>query len=213
MTARLSKLILFVNALLAGLAVVCAVVLARDLSHARPLPPAPGPRVANGQAPKPIDPVADSSPRGDSLAAYNVIAAKSLFNPSRAEGSATPTPTAAPAGPKPVLMGVVVDGTRSRAYLEDPASKRVLSYQIGDTVSGGRIEQITSEKVLIARPEGSVELLLRDTTKLTSAAPPPVGGVAAATPPAMFNAGPRPIPPSRALRRPVVEPPPPRSQP
>jgi hypothetical protein len=209
----LSKPVLFVNAILAGLAVFCAVLLFRDLSHARPIPAMPSPRSASGQASKLSDQAANSAARGDALAAYNVIAAKSLFNPSRSESSATPTSTAAPAGPKPLLMGVVVDGARSRAYLEDPASKRVLSYQIGDTVSGGQIEQITSERVLIARPEGSVELLLRDATKLTSPAPPGGGGIAAATAPAMVNApvpavGTRPVPSSRAVRRPVGEPPP-----
>jgi hypothetical protein len=208
----LSKLVLFVNAILAGLAVLCVVALVRDFSHARPLPPAPSPRAAAGQASKPPDQVATSVPHGDALATYNVIVAKPLFNPSRTEGSATPSPTAAPAGPKPLLMGVVVDGVQSRAYLEDPASKRVLSYQIGDAVSGGKIEQITSEKVLIARPEGSVELLLRDATKLTSSAPPPPGGIATATPQATVSGpfpavGARPVPPSRAFRRPVAEPP------
>ena len=213
MTVRLSKLVLSVNAIFAGLAVFCAVALVRDLSHARPLPPMPSPRAANNQASKPADQVGNSAPRADTLAAYNVIVSKHLFNPSRTEGGSNPASTAAPAGPKPLLMGVVVDGARSRAYLEDPASKRVLSYQVGDTVSGGRIEQITSEKVLVARPEGPVELLLRDATKPTSPVPPPMGGVAAATPPAMANApspvtGTGPIPPSRALRRPVGEPPP-----
>ena len=205
---RLSKQVLLVNAILAGLAAFCAVSLVRDLTHARSLPPAPAPRpmAALKSGGDPADPAA----RGDALGAYNVIVAKHLFNPSRTEGGAAASVApATPSAPKPMLMGVVVDGPRSRAYLEDPASKRVLSYQIGDAVSGGRLEQITSEKVLIVRPEGPVEVMLRDPLKPK----PPTTGTSAAAPP-RIGPGPRadnPVAPPRgpmsppAVSRPGTE--------
>jgi hypothetical protein len=211
---RVSKQVLAVNAILAGLAVFCAVSLVRDLTHSRSLPAPPAPRRA--AALKPGDDPAASAIRGETLGAYNVIVAKHLFNPSRSEGGPVASAPAAPAAPKPMLMGVVVDGGQSRAYLEDPASKRVLSYQVGDTVSGGRIEQITSEKVLIVRPEGPVEVMLRDPLKPKPAAAPSAVNAPNA------GAGPRadspvapprgPVPPLRAPRRPGAEPPQPSQQ-
>ena len=147
----------------------------------------------------------------EKLDQYNVIVAKHLFNPSRSEGAAIAAATAAPPAPKPMLLGVVVDGGRSRAYLEDPASKRVLSYQVGDTVSGGRLEEISSERVLIARPEGPMEVMLRDPLKPkpgpapSAANAPPVGSGPRIDNPVV---APRPqAPPTRALRRPGTEPP------
>jgi hypothetical protein len=206
---RVSKQVLVVNAILAGLAVFFAVSLIRDLTHPRSLPPPPAPRraAAHGAG---DDPVA-SVVRGEALGVYNVIVAKHLFNPSRSEGADIAAAVAAPPAPKPMLLGVVVDGGRSRAYLEDPVSKRVLSYQVGDTVSGGRLEEITSERVLIVRPEGPVEVMLRDPLK-----PKPAPAPSAATAPSA-GSGPRvdnPVvppgpqaPPARAPRRSSTEPP------
>jgi len=73
--------------------------------------------------------------------------------------------TAAAPVSKPILHGVVVDGAKSRAFLEDPAVKRVAGYSVGDTISGGRIQRITDDRVVIARPEGPLEVLLQDPGK------------------------------------------------
>ena len=99
--------------------------------------------------------------RPDQRPLYNVIAARSLFNPSRTETAAAPA-TAAAAAPKLFLHGVVLDDTRSRAFIEDPTSKKVFAYTVGDSGAGGKLETIKSDRVVIARPEGPVELLLRD---------------------------------------------------
>jgi hypothetical protein len=207
---RVSKQVLLVNAILAGLAVFCVVSLIRDLTHVRSLPPPPAPRRA--AAPRVGDDPAVSVIRGETLGAYNVIVAKHLFNPSRSEGGAVAAAATAPPAQKPMLLGVVVDGGRSRAYLEDPASKRVLSYQVGDTVSGGRLEEITSERVLIVRPDGPVEVMLRDPLKPKPAPAPSAGGAPpVGSGPRIDNpvVPPRPqAPPTRALRRPGTEPPP-----
>jgi hypothetical protein len=174
MISRLSKRLWLLNLLLVAVAVVFGVVLARDATHSKPLPPSPAPR--RGVAPA----AAEGAPAAvaeDKLATYNVIVAKYLFNPSRSEGGPAPAAPAAPPPPKPMLLGVVVDGPKSRAYLEDPSTKRVFGYKIGDTVSGGRLDQITDDKVVIVRPEGAIDVLLRDPSK-----PKPPAAPAAGTP-------------------------------
>jgi len=208
MIPRVSKRLLLVNVILAAVAVFFVVSLVRDLTRSRPLPPPPAPRRA--QAAAPVEEQAQSAIAGEQLAAYNVIVAKHLFNPSRSEGGAAAAATpAAPPPPKPMLLGVVVDGPKSRAYLEDASTKRVFGYQIGDTVAGGRLDQITDDKVVIVRPDGTMEVMLRDPSKPKPAAPaagtpgqpasppPAVPGSRAETPPA----APRPPVTPRAIRR------------
>jgi hypothetical protein len=80
---------------------------------------------------------------------------------------------APPAGPKPVLHGVLVDGEQSRAYLEDPVAKRVFGYTIGDTIGGGRLEQISEGGVVIRRADGPIEVILQDPTKPKAATAQP----------------------------------------
>jgi hypothetical protein len=87
----------------------------------------------------------------------------------------------AAAGPKPLLHGVVMDGPRSRAYLEDPAVKRTFGYAVGDTVGGGRLEVIHVDRVVIGRSDGLLEVLLQDPSKPKAPAPA-AAGPAAATP-------------------------------
>jgi len=174
MIPRVSKRLLLVNVILAAVAVFFVVSLVRDLTRARPLPPPPAPRRA--QAAAPVEEQAQSAIAGEQLAGYNVIVAKHLFNPSRSEGGATAAAApAAPPPPKPMLLGVVVDGPKSRAYLEDATTKRVFGYQIGDTVAGGRLDQITDDKVVIVRPDGAMEVMLRDPSKPKPAAASPAG--------------------------------------
>ena len=84
---------------------------------------------------------------------------KNLFSPSRSEAPAGPVVAA---GPRPLLHGVVMDGPKSRAYLEDPTVKRTFGYAVGDAVNGGRVQSIGEDRVVIARPDGLVEVLLQD---------------------------------------------------
>lgn len=42
---------------------------------------------------------------------------------------------------------------KSRAYIEDPVTKVVRGYQIGDTVAGWRLEQIREDRVVISGAE------------------------------------------------------------
>jgi hypothetical protein len=170
-----SKKLLALNIALAGLAIFLGAWLVRDLAASRPLPPPPPPRKPAAAATT-EEPAADSTAQ-DRLTAYNVIVTKYLFNPSRAEGGAAEVAKpAVPLPPKPLLLGVVVDGKASRAYLEDPSTKRVFGYQVGDSVAGGKLDKITDDRIQISRSDGQMEVMLRDPTKPRPPAP------AAATP-------------------------------
>jgi hypothetical protein len=180
----MSKRLIAVNALLGLLALVFLWQIVRGLSAPRPLPAPPESRLAaQVGAPTPAEP----RRRAPDEAAFGVIATKNPFNPSRSEAAGAAASPAA--GQKVFLYGVVLDAGRSRAYIEDPASKRVFGYAVGDPVAGGRLERIAADRVVIARPEGPMELMLRDPSK-PRAAPPPA--VAPTTPSARPG---QPVPP------------------
>jgi hypothetical protein len=152
----MSRRLLIVNVLLGIVSVALATGVVRTLVVKRSLPPPAAARVASAPPPATAPTSADPG-----LSSYSVIAARNLFNPARSETLATA------AGPvsKPILHGVVLDGAKSRAFLEDPGLKRVSGYSVGDTIGGGRIQRITDDRVVIARPEGLLEVLLQDPGK------------------------------------------------
>lgn len=169
--------------------------LVRDLLAAYPLPPPPALRAARSVV---AGTAAAGSTGPPSAAAYGVIAAKNLFSASRTEAPAGPVVAA---GPKPLLHGVVMDGPKSRAYLEDPQLKRTFSYGIGDAVGGGRVESIAADRVVIGRGDGLVEVLLHDPSKPrpapTAAAPVPVTPLTTvAAPGTTAPSGPIPVAPA-----------------
>jgi hypothetical protein len=169
-----SRRLLVINVALGIVSVVLAVGIFRTLLAKRPVPPPPAPRAVS--APAPAAAAVDVEAADGGPGAYGVIAARTLFNPSRSETTAV---VAAPAAPvaKPILHGVVVDGAKSRAFLEDPAFKRVAGYSVGDAVGGGTIQKIADDRVVIVRPEGPFEVLLQDPSKPR---PAPVATVAQA---------------------------------
>jgi Type II secretion system protein C len=184
----MSRRIIALNVLIGLVVVGLAVLLAREMAVRRSLPP-PSARPAAPASGSPAGEQAAAAPgRGDSIAAYGVIASRNLFTATRSEA---PPPQAAPPppppAPKPILHGVIVDEVKSRAWLEDPATKRTFGYTVGDTVGGGRLERIAADRVVIARPEGAVEVLLRDPSKPRPAAAP-AGPPAPARPPARATA-------------------------
>jgi hypothetical protein len=158
--------LMILNILLGALSCLFAVVLIREVLVVHPLPPPPVLRPT--PPPSPLAPTI--APEG--VVAYGVIVAKNLFSPSRSEMMAD----AVVAGPTPVLHGVVMNGEKSRAYLEDPVTKRITGYAIGDSIGGGRLQAIRSDRVLIGRPQGTVEVLLQDPSKPKPAAPLPTVG-------------------------------------
>jgi hypothetical protein len=173
----LLDLVLACLASVAGIGLVREAVEGRSLPTARVLPESnPQPAVddstsapAQGSAQSSAQ-SSESQPQGG-VAQYAVIAARNLFFASRGEVAAVVAP--ALAGLKSVLHGVVIDGDRSRAYLDDPVAKRVFGYAVGDSVVGGRLERILDDRVVIRRPEGMVEVLLQDPAKPQAEAPPP----------------------------------------
>jgi hypothetical protein len=187
----LPRRLLLLTLVVGAVGLVFVFALGRELLTSRPLPPPPAARTAQpAPAAGPVTALA-RSPGGD-LGAYNLIPERNLFNPTRSESSVV-----AARGPmiKPLLHGVVLDGPRSRAYLEDPAAKRVFSYIVGDTLGPGRIETIGADRVVIASPEGSFEVLLRDPSKPRPAPPAAAAAPGAPGAPAATPAAAAPTPP------------------
>lgn len=167
-----------------------------------------------------VVPPAVETPRAPA-GSYTVVAARNLFNPSRSESaSGITTVTAAPLV-RPNLFGIVVRDGGSIAYLEDPVTKRVVGYRVGDKVIGGTVQTIKSDSVVIERPEGPLDVRLRDAGKpRATATPGPTGLPQLGMPSGTFQP-PQPgaavlpgvIPPA-ASAQPVPQPiPPPMSQP
>jgi len=147
-----------INALIGVLGCLFVAGLIREAVSARPMPAPPAPRASQPTAAP--TPVPTAQP--PAVSRYEVIAAKNLFSPTRAEAPTRPTVAE---GPKPLLHGVVMDGDKGRAYLEDPVARRAVGYGLGDTVAGGRVHSISPDRVVIIRPEGRVEVLLQDPSK------------------------------------------------
>ena len=166
----MSRRVLALNVLLGLVGALCAAGLIRELLTPLPLPPTP-------RAAAPAGVSVPAPARAGSAGAYGLVVSKNLFSPSRSEAPAGPVVVA---GPKPLLHGVVMDGPQSRAYLEDSTVKRTFGYAVGDAVNGGRVQSISPDRVVIARPDGLVEVLLQDPAKPRPAGPPTAG----ATPPA-----------------------------
>src|SRR5947199_3490870 len=163
--------LLFLNVVLAAVSVLCIVLIAKQLLTARP-PATPRGRPAVGAS-------AAAAPAGDSRLppqAYNVIASRNLFSPTRSE---TAGPALAGGAPvlvaKPALPGVVLREGSPIAYLEDPLTKRIAGYRVGDPIAGGTVQTISADTVVIARPEGMVDVRLRDPSKPRPAPSQPSG--------------------------------------
>ena len=131
------------------------------------------------------------------LPSYAVVAAKSLFNPARTEDAAGASPSQI--GPRPFLYGVVVGDDLSIAYLEDPGSKRVSGYRIGDAIAGGTLAAIKTDHVVLKRADGMIDVQLRDPAK------PQVAVPEAAVPPALQPAI-QPVGPGVLPRPPMPNP-------
>jgi len=170
--------LLAVNVVLAGVSLLCVGLIVKQLIGSRPAAPSRArPPASTPAAPPP----AAESPRLPAQA-YSVIATRNLFSPTRSE-----MPGAGMAGGpavnivKPNLHGVVLRDGAPIAYLEDPLTKRIAGYRIGDPIAGGTVQTISADAVVIARPEGTVDVRLRDPSKPrppapAAAGPPPVPG-------------------------------------
>jgi len=143
---------------------------------------------------------ASQGSKGDEAAAYPEIAEGNLFDPQRMGRAPRAVESMMP-GTGLVLQGVVVEGGRGRAFLEEPATKRVAAFSVGDSVPGGIIENISDDRVVIAGPGGLREVLLRDPSK-----PRPVLAAAVTAPAAAPATAPAlPSTPERVVTPPTTQ--------
>src|SRR5947209_9145625 len=158
-----------INVVLAAVSVLCIGLVVKQIAAGRPAVPPRGR--------SPIAAPAEPAPAGDSRQApqaYNVIATRNMFSPTRSETSGPAVAGNAPALiAKPSLHGVVLREGSPIAYLEDPLTKRIAGYRIGDPIAGGTVQTISADAVVISRPDGMVDVRLRDPSKPRPAPPQP----------------------------------------
>ena len=194
-------------AALTGLAVAAGLGLVQEAMWTRPMPPMP--IAEEAPPPQALMVVARDTLRGPiETAHYAVIAVRNLFSASRGEQAENTVTASSAAGAKLFLHGVVVDGPASRAYIEDPDTQRVSGYALGDAVGGGKLVRILDDRVVIRRPDGLMEIMLRDPAKPQPAAPGAPAGPGAPEPPAGTPGAPAPPAPGPgAEAHPPVAPP------
>ena len=194
------KKLLIINALLLVIAGGSAAYIARQFMAplAMPLP-------TRSRPASPVTAPGEESPRNQA-GAYASVAARNLFSPTRTETPPTPvTATVAPVA-KPNLFGIVLRDGAPIAYLEDPATKRVAGYRVGDAMAGGTVQTISADSVVIVRPDGNMDVRLRDPGKPRSAPQPATAGqpaVPGSQPVVGPTALPGVIPPAGAAGPPV----------
>jgi hypothetical protein len=160
-----------INAALVVIAAVSVGLIVKQLVSTRPVE---APR-ARGSAAAPAAAATPAETPKPSPQAYSVVAARNLFSPTRSETPGAGIVSGAPATPvvKPNLHGVVLRDGSPVAYLEDPMTKRIAGYRVGDPIAGGTVQTISADAVIIARPEGAVDVRLRDPSKPRPVPPAP----------------------------------------
>jgi hypothetical protein len=196
------------NVVLAAAAAVLVLYIARQFMAPMPLPVGGRRAATTGTVGPGID-----APRPP-VSAYNVVAARNLFSPTRTEAPSGAVVTGAVLV-KPNLFGVVVRESGSIAYLEDPTTKRVAGYRVGDRILGGTVQAIKTDVVTIDVPGGggAMDVRLHDpgkpraTPAAMTGAPQPT--VAPALPGVIPPAAPTTPPPAQVAQPtqpPVVQP-------
>lgn len=175
------KKLLIINALLTVIAAGAVVFIARHLTAPLPMP------LASRRPPATAPAASADEPRpSPGTGAYMAVAARNLFSPTRTEAPTTAIAGAAVAVPKPNLYGIVLREGAPIAYLEDPTTKRVAGYRVGDNVAGGTVQTISADGVVLTRPEGTVDVRLRDPARPR---PAPAAAVAPGAQPVQPAAG------------------------
>ena len=180
----MTRTLLVANVLVAGLGCLFAAGIIRDVVTRRGLPPAPVPRVS--QSPAEATSLAEPTLP---ITTYQVIATKSMFNPGRSELVEVTAAASTTGAVKPILHGVLIDGPRSRAYLEEPGARQVFGYAVGDKVGGGVLDSIGPDRVVIIRADGPLAVLLQDPGKPRPGSPAALAGPPGQRPPAPSGSG------------------------
>jgi hypothetical protein len=188
--------LLIIIAILLFIAAGSVTFIVRQLSTPMPMPQASRTRAVGAGTGR-------AEPPRQQPGAYASVAARNLFSPTRTESPPTAAAAAtASSAPRPNLYGVVLRDGAPLAYLEDPATKRVAGYQVGDSVAGGTVQTISADSVVIARPDGNLDVRLRDPSKPRPATAPVAAAVPGAQPVAapegVSGALPGVIPPAAA---------------
>src|SRR5215813_8545886 len=158
-TLGMSWRFLIVNALLLALSLTLFIFIVREMTPPREsvelarTAPAPGTVATPDNAPAPTGP-----------AVYSVIGTRNLFSPTRTEPTKAEAVTGA-ATLRPNLLGVVLDGEQSIAYLEDPVTKRVFGYRLGDALAGGVVRAIESDRIVLERETQRLDIELHDPSR------------------------------------------------
>ena len=202
------KSLVAVNLTLAALAALLLVYIVRQVVAPMPMP------VGGRRAPAPPTTASVAEPARLPATAYGVVATRNLFSPTRSEAASSTVTAAAPVV-KPNLFGVVVREGASIAYLEDPTTKRVAAYHIGDRIVGGTVKTIKGDVVTLDVPGGPMEVRLHDPgkprTAPATAVATPQPGVAAPVLPGVIP--PAPPTPATPQTPPQAVPPPQVAQP
>ena len=166
----MSKRLLMLNALLVGASAGLIAYIGWQV--ASPKTDTPGRRASSA----PVASTAAAPAATDrSGGALGTIASRNLFSPDRTESASANASNALAALPKPSLHGVIPRDGAPVAYLEDPITKRVAGYRVGDSVAGGTLQSISEDRVILTRPEGQVDVRLHDPSRPRPQAPPTPG--------------------------------------
>jgi hypothetical protein len=195
---------LTMNVLLAALSIGFAGQLMREMTVPRGSP-AP---VRPSTALRHTDETASTPAVGHSPA-YSVIASRNLFSPTRTDTQSADAAVTI-GSPSLNLVGVALAGDRSLAFLQDPGTKHVHSYGVGDAVAGGIIRTIEATRIVLERSHQQLDVPLHDPSRTGwtlaaganafvasgASAPPtpatPVPPITLESLPTTFGAGPTP---------------------
>jgi hypothetical protein len=199
----MSRRLVALNLVLAAMATLLIVYIVKELTAPVPLP------VGGRRTAGPAAAAATADMSRPPASAYTMVAAKNLFSPTRTEAPSSGLASAAPIV-KPNLYGVVVREKDSIAYLEDPLTKRVAGYRVGDRIQGGTVQTIKSDGIVIDSPSGPMDVRLREPSRpraQPAAAPTPTPATATPALPGVIPPAPTTASPPVAAGQPGVVPP------
>jgi len=166
----LSRPLLALNLVLAGLSVFFSIRIGNALFAPAPRSTSPVARTVAAAGPRDHGAARNSASSG----AYDVIATKSLFDPNRSQSTSSEVmaPRLRPA-PTLALHGVAISDDTRVAFVQDLVTKQLSGYKTGDKLAGGQVERIEPDRVVIMRADGPIEVLLRRPKEPQTVVPSP----------------------------------------